>query len=110
MPRETWGSLETMKFTQKKEVGAKNPSARGLRTPMLNREREILYPLLLPTILWLYHHRSCGGEGLNLQPTAAKSPFLLYTEFHLLKTRDAPLGDSKAKPLNFKASAQGDLA
>lgn len=93
-----------------KEVGAKNPSARRLKTPMLDREREILYPLLLPMILWLYHHRSHGGEELNLQPTAAKSAFLLYTEFHLLKTRDAPLGDSKEKPLNFKASVQGDLA
>lgn len=110
MPRESWGCLETMKFIQEKEVDAKNPSARGLKTPMLDREREILYPLLLPMILWLYCHRSRGGEGLNLQPTAAKSPFLLYKEFHLLKTRDAPLADSKAKPLNFKASVQGDLA
>lgn len=107
VPRESWGCLETMKFTQKKEVGPKNPSTRGLKTPMLDRERQILYPLLLPMILWLYHHRSRGGEGLNLQPTAAKSPFLLYKEFNLLKPRDAPLGFNrlKAKPLNFKACA-----
>lgn len=97
-----------MKHTQEKEVGAKNPSARGLKTPLL--DREIFYPLLLPMIPWLYHHRSRGGEGLNLQPMAAKSPFLLYTKFHLLKTRGASPGDSKAKPLNRKASAPGDLA
>lgn len=96
-----------MKYTEEKE--AKIPSARGLKTPMLDREREILHPLLLPMILWFYHHRSHGGEGLNLQHTAVKSPFLLYIEFHLLKTRDAPLSDSKAKPLNFKASARLDL-
>lgn len=74
-----------MKHIQEKEMGAKNPSARGLKTPLLDREREILYPLLLPMILWLYDHRSRGGEGLNLQPMAAKSPFLLYTEFHVKK-------------------------
>lgn len=105
MPRESWRSLETMKYTQEKEVGAKNASARGLKTPLLDREREIFYPLPLHMISWLYHHRSCGGEGLNLQPMATKSPFLLYTKFHLLKTRDASMGDSKAKPLNCKASA-----
>lgn len=93
--------METRKYTQEKEVSAKNPSASGLKWT--------LHPLLL-MILWLYHHRIHGGEGLNPQPMAAKSPFLLYTEFYLLKTRDAPLGDSKAKPLNLKAYARGDLA
>lgn len=80
VPRESWRYLETMKYTQEKEVGAKNPSARGLKSPLLDRKRVyplLLYPLLLPMILWLYHDRSHGGEGLNLQPMVANPPFLL---------------------------------
>lgn len=45
VPRESWRYLESVKHTQEKEMGAKNPSARGLKTPLLDREREILYPL-----------------------------------------------------------------
>lgn len=75
-----------MKYPQEKEVGAKTPQQEGSRLSICTGKEKILYPLHLPVILWLYHHRSCGGEGLNPSPWLPGHHFLLYTEFHLLKT------------------------
>lgn len=85
-PESLGGIWRPWNTPRKRKWVLKPLRARGLKTLHLHRERENTLSFTSPhDSLAVSPQKSWWGR-IKSQPMAARSPFLLYTEFHLLKT------------------------